>query len=122
MKRILINIIIILFLLLAGCGNNKDDISNKDQNFKCIQGKIIEVREKNEILIEITKERGGYEKEDKVLIGYTEYYWIDPKNATEEKQIVAPKVNDEVGIRYQEKDVKEKDGYDYIPYKSVEKY
>lgn len=119
MRKIYLIGVIILMILTTGC--TKDSVSSGAHK-ECIAGKIIEVRDNNEILIEITEERGGYKKEDIVLIGYYEYIWRDPEDPDANTHYDTPRLNDYVSVGYWSYEVEEKDGYDYIPKQQVEKF
>ena len=116
MKKIYLIGVIILVLMAGGCKKEQ----TTDRAYKSsIEGKVIEIREDNEILIEITAERGGYKKGDNVLLGYSNYYWTDPYSSVGYSHEEVPKLNDLVATSYWEHEVEKKDGYDYIPERSI---
>lgn len=120
MKKIYVMIgAILLIMSIEGCKKDTDTIGTHKPS---ISGKVIEVREDNEILVEITTDLDEYKKGDIILVGYSEYYWTDPEDPDAKKHAGVPKLNDEIGMGYWPHEVKEKDGYDYIPSSSVVKF
>ncbi len=116
MKKIYFLIgVIVLIMMTGGCQKEETSGTHKPS----IEGKVIEIRENNEILIEITVECENFEKGDKVLLGYTKYYWPDWYDPDGYEHKVAPRLNDIVSTGYWEKEIEEKDGYDYIPGRSI---
>ena len=120
MKKIYLLIGVIAIMILAeGC---KKEEYSAGTHQPSIEGKVIDIREDNEILIEITTERGGYKKGDIVLLGYWKYYWTDPYGTGEYSYEGEPKINDLVVTGYWEDEVEKKDGYDYMPGRSIFKF
>ncbi len=119
MKKIYMFIMFIIILMSAGCKNNelKDTCVHKES----IRGKIIEIRENNEILIEITQKNNDYNEGDIVLAGYSKYYQTNPAVLSAKGSEAVPELNDMVSVSYWKHDVSEKDGYDYIPNQQVAK-
>ncbi len=118
MKKIYILIgMIVLIMMTVGC--KKEPITD-NVNKPSIEGKVIEIREDNEILIEVTDGGGIYKEGDRVLIGYIDYHWTGIYVGA--NHTCAPKLNDLVATGYWKEEVEEKDGYDYIPGRSVWKY
>ncbi len=121
MKKFLLLLMAVISLFaLVGCGSDKDEkgVSGDSQSRKIITGKIIEIKNNNTLLIQITKERGGYKVEDKVLIKYNEF---KVHRAEEDMTTGTPAINDEVSTGFWSKDITKKDGYDYIEVNSVSK-
>lgn len=116
MKKIYLIGIIILVLMAGGC--KKEQTTGRAYK-PSIEGKVIEIREDNEILIEITAERERYKKGDNVLLGYSKYYWTDAYTTVGYSHEDVPKLNDLVVTSYWEHEVEKKDGYDYIPERSI---
>lgn len=114
-KNFLIGVMVLL-LLAGGC---KKEEATSGTHKPSLEGKVIDIRENNEILIEITAEGEGYKKGDNVLIGYLEYYWIDPYDPNGYSHEDLPKLNDMVAIGYWEHEIEKKDGYDYIPQRRI---
>lgn len=120
-KIIFMGISFCMAIIMAGCKSENEettDIAHKEH----LDGKVIEVRDDNEILLEITEEQSGYKKGDTVLIGYTEYTWSNPEDTGGKKYNATPKINDLVVVGYWKYEVEKKEGYDYIPNQNVEKF
>ena len=75
MKKLLAFLSVVFLLAGVGCNSNKKDSSSTKNSAhrNLITGKIIEIKDNNTILIQITKERGGYKVDDKVLIKYDRF-------------------------------------------------
>lgn len=116
MKKIYLIGVIILIIMAGGCEEEK---STTDTHRPSVEGKVIEIREDNEILIEVTIEGENFKKGDKVLLGYRQYYWPDWYDPDGYEHKVAPRLNDIVTTGYWEHEIEEKDGYDYIPGRSI---
>lgn len=120
MKKIIsIFIILSVSLICVGCdsGNGKVTGSHLD----IITGIINEIKEDGTLLVEISKDRGGYEKGEIVLIKYNkvEAYNTYLPDTVEDRSYpnYELKLKDEISTPV--KSVKEKDGYDYIETESV---
>ena len=120
MKKLLALLTVVFLLVCVGCNSDKNDSSSTKSSAhrNLITGKIIEIKDNNTLLIQITKERGGYKVEDKVLIKYNEF---KVHRAEEDMTTGTPAINDEVSTGFWSKDVTKKDGYDYIEVNSVSK-
>ncbi len=128
MKKLLAFLSVILLLVCVGCNSGKQDSSSpKDStHMNVIEGKIIEIKDDNTILLEIKKERGGYKIGDKVLIHYKEFGFDNGQVTDNNQNIIIPSLQDEVGTQFPPNDdIKQKDGYDYIEvlkvYKPIKK-
>ena len=76
MKKLLILLMTVISLFaLVGCSSDKD-LPDTCPHMNCITGKIIEIKDSNTILLQITEERGGYKVDDKVLLKYREIYKV----------------------------------------------
>lgn len=126
MKRIMFIVVIAFCLAMAsGCKaayrqTEQIDLYEGGVHMNCIEGKIMELKDENEILLEITKERGGYQKGDRVLVKYNDVSVINTK--TGDKTSGSLQIDDEVGVGFWPEKVKQKDGYDYITVDSVSKH
>ena len=106
-----------MVMVTEGCKKEEPSIGTYRPS---IEGKVIDIREDNEILIEVTEESEGYKKGDNVLLEYSKYYWADPYYGYSYED--EPKINDLVVTGYWEHEVEKKDGYDYIPKRSILKF
>lgn len=124
MKKLLTIFTAVISLLhLVGCGFDKQKkLGDTCPHMNCITGKIIEIKDNNTIMLQITEERGGYKVDDKVIIKYREIYNIYGNDPDANKIPITPSLQDEVGTQFWPKDITKKDGYDYIEVGSVEKY
>jgi len=124
MKKLLALLSVVLLLVCVGCNSDKNDSSsnNNSAHMNVIKGKIIEIKDNNIILLQITQERGGYKVDDKVLIKYKKIYEIDGNDPDGKQTEITPVLQDEVGTQFWFKDVTKKDGYDYIQVRSVNKH
>ncbi len=121
MKKLLLLLVAISLLALVGCGSDKDEkggVGNSPHP-NVITGKIIEIKDNNTILLQITKERGGYKVDDKVLIKYDRFKIIKSDGG---RTLGNPSLNDEVSTHFWPDELKKKDGYDYIEVDPLEKY
>ena len=109
----------ILLVVMTGC-NNQDQIADRHMNI--IEGKVVEIRDGNVLLLETTKERHGYKKGDKVLVHYGTTYKVDPHNLEAGATLYSPIINDIIGVQYWPEEVTQKDGYDLIEGSEVTKY
>ncbi len=116
MKKLLAFLSVVFLLVCVGCNSDKNDSSSTKssahRNF--ITGKIIEIKNSNTILLQITEERDGYKKDNKVLIHYREFITEDGRATDRNQTVSKPSLQEEVDISYWSNDVKQKDGYDYI--------
>lgn len=119
MKKVYLMAAFILMVFLAGCKNEelKDDCVHREY----ISGRIIEIRENNEILIEATEANSEYEKGESFLIEYSRYYCSRPEGLDLSKDVNTPKLNDMVSLSCWKEEITEKDGHIYIPNQQVEK-
>lgn len=128
MKKLLAFLSVVFLLACVGCNLDKNDSSStkSSAHMNVITGKIIEIKDNNTILLQITKERGGYKIGDKVLINYKEFGFDNGQVTDNNQNIIIPSLQDEVGTQFPPNDdIKQKDGYDYIEvlkvYKPIKK-
>lgn len=119
MKKAYLMVVLVLTLILTGC--EKQELKDTNVHKEYISGKIIEIRENNEILIEATESNSGYEKGESILIGYSEYCCSKPEGLDVSENVNIPKLNDMVSISCWKEEISEKDGYIYIQNQQVEK-
>lgn len=119
MKKILIVLMVAISLFaITGCNSDKSK-PDKNAHPNVITGRIIEIKDSNTILIQITKERGGFKVDDKVLIKYRSFEIVksDGQNIAG-----SPALNDEVSTHYWPEDLNKKDEYNYIEIDLVQKF
>ena len=116
MKKLLALLSVVLLLVCVGCNSDKNDSSSTKSSAhrNLITGKIIEIKDSDTILLQITEERGEYKKDDKVLIHYREFITEDGRAPDRNQTVSKPSLQDEVDISFWPADVKQKDEYDYI--------
>jgi len=124
LKKLLTLLSAVFLLVCVGCNSDKNNSSSTQgsANMNVITGKIIEIKDNNTILLQITKERGGYRVDDKVLVKYKKIYQTDGNDPDAKQTEISPVLQDEVGTHFLPQDVKKKDGYDYIEVNFVEKH
>ncbi len=119
-KKSTVLIFIIFLSMLAGCGS--DDKKEESNQPKVIEGKILEIMNENEILLEISKERGGYKKGDIVTVYYRDFYLEEYIGDEVIRTLSAPKLGDEVSLAFLPQDVNQTNENDYINAKEINKY
>ena len=119
MKKAYLMGVLVLILFITGC--KKQELNDTNVHKEYISGRIIEIRENNEILIEATEVNSGYEKGESILIGYSEYCCSKPEGLDVSENVNIPKLNDMVSLSCWKEEISEKDGYVYIPNQQVEK-
>ena len=88
-----------------------------------IQGRVIEVRTDNEIVVEITKKQDQYNEGDVILVSYLGYYyWVASEEVNSRRHDDTPEYNDKIEFSYFQENVGEKDGYTYISTLNVQNY
>ncbi|MFT3951643.1 MAG: hypothetical protein QM689_06870 [Oscillospiraceae bacterium] len=124
MKKISIIFMLVVFLVLAGCDSQRENSSETvtvGSHMNVLTGKIVEIKDGNVIRIEITKERGGFQVEDQVLLQYRTFSYVF--NDAEGKVLAKePTLNDEVSAQFWPSNVSQKDGYAYIEDATVDKF
>lgn len=107
-------LIISIMLICVGCGSSV--LGENDVYLSYATGKVTELKNDNLALIEITKTKGGFEKNDKLLVEFDKVF-IENENgdaATDYKVIKNLNINDEITVGLFKTDLSKKDGYDYI--------
>ena len=120
MRKILLVLAIITMFTITGCSSN--DLLIDDEGMSVTEGKILEVREGNVLFLEISKERGEYRKEDRILVHYNKGEAVDLDNLEAGTSLYVPKVKDIVSLQYWPEDVTKIDGYDYVECMHVTNY
>ena len=118
MKKIIIVLLFCGLLMIAAC-NSREDNSDTCVHMNVITGKIIEIKNENLILLEITKERGGYKIGERVLIKYDEFCLEHYNNSDEDISIGEPNLQDEIGVQFWDEQVKQDEEYDLIEVRQV---
>ena len=109
----------VLISVLSGCKQQELKDTNIHKEF--ISGKIMEIRENNEILIETTEANSGYKKGEFILVEYSEFRCSRPDGIDLDENADIPKLNDMVSLSCWKEEISEKDGYIFIPNQQVEK-
>lgn len=119
-KRIFLELVLVLVLVLTifltACTSDKQKNKEMDGgvHMNHITGKVIEIKEDNRVLIEITKERGGYKIDDRVVLVYDKYLVYDTESPDAESEEIIPSIGDEVSAQFWDTDVTHNEDYDYI--------
>ena len=103
------------------------DIQDKENNetvshMNVIEGKVVEVIDKNIILLEITKERGGYSIGDNVKVEYEKYIEENENSDISTDNSIVPDVDDIVGVQFSESEKDGEEEMDLIVVGEVYKY
>ncbi len=109
----------ILLVVMTGC-NKQDQIADSHMNL--MDGKILEIRDGNILLLETTKASLDYKQGEKVLVHYGTTYKVDPHNLEAGATLYSPIINDIISVQYWPEEVTQKDGYDLIEGSEVTKY
>lgn len=96
-KRIFLELVLVLTIFLTACTSDKQKNKEMDGgvHMNHITGKVIEIKEDNRVLIEITKERGGYKIDDRVVLVYDKYLVYDTESPDAESEEIIPSIGDE---------------------------
>ncbi len=128
------SVLLFLFICIFIIGCSKDD-NNSEKDTKedpaldyyayVITGKVVENKNNNIVLLEITKERGGYKKGDMIYVKYENIalYSLDESEITDYENFYTflsceeynPKIGVELSAQYAHpNDISKMDGYDYL--------
>ena len=128
------SVFLFAFICIFIIGCSKDD-NNSDKNTKAdptldyhayvITGKVVENKENNIVLLEITKERGAYKKGDMIYVKYENIalYSLDESKITDYENFYTflsceeynPNIGVELSVQYADSnDISKMDGYDYL--------
>ena len=116
MKKYLL-ILLSLSVLFVFCScSDKPDGGN--DHLEYFTGKVIEIKDDNTILIQITEERGGYKVDDKVYVYYDQAIKQDKSIEFDNSNGILdssykPIIGDEIFAQSFYKESEKKDGYDY---------
>ena len=119
MKKNIIMLIISL-ILFSGCAKDNETLSSKSMiissHMNIIEGKVIEINDNKNIIIEITKERGGYSIGNKLSISYLDYsiseFFSDKDPIVMHNQKL--ELNANISVQFFPEEVINKDGLDHI--------
>ena len=118
MKHFLI-IILSISILLFCCSCTEKIMGGDYDHLEYFTGKVIEIKDDNTILIQITEERGGYEVDDKVYVHYDQAIKQDKSIEFDNSNGMLdsnykPIIGDEIFVQsFPEREYKKITGYDY---------
>lgn len=118
MKHFLI-IILSISILLFCCSCTEKIMGGDYDHLEYFTGKVIEIKDDNTILIQITEERGGYEVDDKVYVHYDQAVKQDKSIEFDNSNGMLdsnykPIIGDEIFVQsFPEIEYKKINGYDY---------
>ncbi len=102
-------VVVVICLVLI----KKNSLIN-DAHAYIVVGKVIEIRDDNVVLLEITKQRAeDYKIGDKILVKYKESYWHVTKDDVGEDEAYDLQLGDEIYIQNPSK-ISKVDGYDLL--------
>lgn len=124
MKKILI-LLIISLMLFSGCAKDNETLSSESMiissHMNIIEGKVIEINDNKNIIIEITKERGGYSIGNKLSISYFDYsiseFFPDKDPIVKHNQKLELDAN--ISVQFFPQEVTKKDGLDHITTETI---
>ncbi len=103
MKKYLVAFILSIFSLLAITGCENDElIEGPDSHMMTGGGNVIELRDNNELLIELTWANNSTvgNKGDTLLIKYKDFYEWDGSGDDAKKTLCQPEIGDEVSFQH----------------------
>ena len=118
MKHFLI-IILSISILLFCCSCTEKIMGGDYDHLEYFTGKVIEIKDDNTILIQITEERGGYKVDDKVYVHYDQAIKQDKSIEFDNSNGMLdsnykPIIGDEIFVQsFPEREYKKITGYDY---------
>ena len=117
MKKYLLTLLSLSVLFVFCSCSDKPDGGN--DHLEYFTGKVIEIKDNNTILIQITEERGGYKVDDKVYVHYDQAVKqdrsieFDNSNGMSDSNY-KPIIGDEIFVQsFPEREYKKINGYDY---------
>ena len=118
MKKFLF-FILIISILFAFCSCSDKTSGGDYDHLEYFTGKVVEVKDDNTVLIQITKERGNYKVDDKVYVHYDKAVVQDKSFEFESSKGILnsnymPVIGDEIYVQsFPKEEYKKIDGYDY---------
>lgn len=102
-------------ILIAFCSCSNKTQGGDYDHLEFFTGKIVEIKDENTVLIQITEERGGYKVDDKVYVHYDKAeVCLDSDTLKTLNSNYKPVIGDEFNIQsFPEQDYSKIDGYDY---------
>ena len=96
-------------------GENYRELSKEHSNY--IAGKVVEIKDNNSVIVEVTKERGGYKVGEKVCIKYKQVlYMID---ISEDGNTAILKMGDEISVEAWYYEIEQNEDMDIIEVKDI---
>lgn len=122
-KKIILAILVMLVIgiFLFFVFREKEEPVAREDGPSGIDGNVIEVIDKNSILVEVTSTEDGFDKGDKVVVKYHRGLWMNYENMGE---IIPAEifVGDTVSVQFWEDDVSQGEEHKIISVDSIEKY
>lgn len=118
MKKFII-LVLQVSLLLAFCSCSNETQGNDYDHLEYLTGKVVETKDDNTVLVQITKERNNYKVDDKVYVHYDEAVLKDKAFEFESSEGILNSgyklvLGDEVYVQsFPKSEYKKIDGYDY---------
>lgn len=108
MKKYILFILLAMSLMIVGCNSGEE--TDGDVHMNVATGKVKNVVDKNNVLIEITEERGGFQIGDELQVEYKKIE-IDCDDADDKDSYKSYSVQEDdiVSVQFWEKDLKKKD-------------
>lgn len=123
MKKLILAILVMVVIgisLFFVFRDKKEPVAREDGP-SGIDGNVLEITDKNSVLIEVTKSAGNFDKGDKVIVKYHTSLWMNYENMGE---IIPAEIfaGDTVSVQFWDDDVSEGEEHKIISVDSIEKY
>lgn len=110
---------IIVIVLLH---HNSGELEDTGEHMKVVTGTVIGVLEDKKVLIEVTEERGGYRKGERLIVRFTSAIKeVMYQNSAHKQQNAEVQLKDVMTVQFSEVDGQE-NGYDYVETDEVTLY
>lgn len=108
---------LLIFTACSDRESNESDLGTTDTHLDIFTGKVIEIKNDNTILIQITKERGGYKVDDKVYVQYEGTEVLNAYADSDKYENIEPNykpvIGDEFTVQSFPDPTSKLNGYDY---------
>ncbi|MBQ3061842.1 MAG: hypothetical protein IJD02_05310 [Lachnospiraceae bacterium] len=98
-------------------GENYRELSKEHSNY--IAGKVVEIKDENSVVVEITKERGGYKVGEKVCIKYKQVLYMRDISEDESENNAVLKIDDEISVEVWYYEIEQNEDMDIIEVKDI---